>query len=41
MMIVQEYIDINTGIVDKDLVNVILKPIKGLDIPHTSVKYYI
>ncbi|MDP2159753.1 MAG: hypothetical protein Q8K02_04680, partial [Flavobacterium sp.] len=41
MMIVQEYIDSDTGVVNNDLVNIILKPIKGLDIPYTPVKYYI
>lgn len=41
MMIVQEYIDSGTGLVNNDLVNIVLKPTKGLDIPYTPIKYYI
>lgn len=41
MMIVQQYVDITTGLVNADLVNIILKPIKGLDISFTPVKYYV
>jgi dienelactone hydrolase len=41
MMIVQQYVDITTGLINPDLVNIILKPIKGLDISFTPVKYYI
>ncbi len=41
MMIIQPYVDITTGNINNDLVNVILKPVQGLKIPFSSVKYYI
>src|SRR5699024_4842655 len=40
MMIVQPYVD-ETGNVNNNLVNVILKPNQGLVIPFNPVKYYI
>lgn len=41
MMIVQPYIDISTGTVNDDLVNIILKPTGTPDIPYMPVKYYV
>lgn len=41
MMIVQEHIDSITGLVNPNFVNIILKPLEGVDVPHTPVKYYI
>ena len=41
LMIVQPYVDATTGIVDPLLLNIVLKPMKGLEIPFDNVKYYI
>lgn len=41
LMIIQPYVDLATGTTNPSLVNVVLKPIKGLEIPFDNIKYYI
>ncbi|MCG8575262.1 MAG: hypothetical protein MI810_10290 [Flavobacteriales bacterium] len=41
MIVVCPYYDVAAGAIDNNLVNIVLKPNKGLDISYNSVKYYI